>query len=318
MYVTDYGNMHLNGGTQNLLRYSFTATTVGGVTTMGAPTADPYPGMSGANFMSGLEGITGTADSVLAATTTGLVRYSAISGTSSTINVTLSGSAYTFSGAAGMATDGTYLYVAEETNGKVDKIQLSTGAIVGQFTMSGAHDIAIAPDGLLYVAGYSSTHGILVLNPTTMAQVGSVAFIANGADGTGTISRPTGLSFTGTATSYTLYAESNVLAQNTDKIGIFTITNATGNTSGTPVLGTTTFKTPGDLSFTFGNAIGPDGNLYIADLGDGSGTSMQGVTDGVYEYNVTSATTGIYLAGIIRQHQAYQARRLPRRIMVFL
>jgi hypothetical protein len=196
-----------------------------------------------------------------------------------------------------MATDGTYLYVAEQGHNVIDKIQLSTGAIVAQYSLSGAHDVALAPDGLLYAAGYLGNAGIIVINPTTMTQVGSVPLIANGADGTGTISRPTGLSFTGTATNYTLYAQSNVQAQNTGKIGIFTITNSLGTTSGTPALGTTTFITPGNLSFTFGNNIGPDGNLYIADLGDGSGTSMEGVTDGVYEYNITSDTTGTYLAG---------------------
>ena len=56
-------------------------------------------------------------------------------------------------------------------------------------------------------------------------------------------------------------------------------------------------------AFTFGNNIGPDGNVYIAALGGASGRAgNSGYTDGVYKFdtsitNPTSAAVSLAIAG---------------------
>ena len=50
----------------------------------------------------------------------------------------------------------------------------------------------------------------------------------------------------------------------------------------------TSLTSSSGLHFTFGNNIGPDGNLYIAALGGASGRGgNSGYTDGVYQFNTT-------------------------------
>jgi hypothetical protein len=55
------------------------------------------------------------------------------------------------------------------------------------------------------------------------------------------------------------------------------------------------------LHFTFGNNIGPDGNLYIADLGGGGGAGLAAVSaghvDGIYKFDTTTHTVSLVIAG---------------------
>jgi hypothetical protein len=54
------------------------------------------------------------------------------------------------------------------------------------------------------------------------------------------------------------------------------------------------------LHFTFGNNLGPDGNIYIADLGGGGNGSFNvssGYIDGVYEFNPTTQSVSRFIQG---------------------
>jgi hypothetical protein len=110
--------------------------------------------------------------------------------------------------------------------------------------------------------------------------------------------RPSGLSV---AADGSLYVQDNNKA-GPDSVLHFILSGASGSQTATydatkSYIGSTTNNA---LEFTFGNAIGPDGNLYIADLGGGGAglfSTRSGFVDGIYELNTATQAVSQVIAG---------------------
>jgi len=298
LYVTDYGagtDDPAVGG--NMDRYQFTynsgTNTITNFTPYGAG-----GNTSNAVFITGgiKEGVQGTDNDIIAVATGGasLNRYNFSGSEIGSIAVTLNGSPYTFNtvGNIVLSPDGQYVYVPEQGAGLIDKVSLATGAIVAQVNFPGAHDLLLV-NGTLYAAAYSGyttgvSDGIWTFN-TSLASAHQM--VLGTAFGSAT---PTGMSFSGT----TLYVNGNIPPTSP---GDATVANSVfefniptpGGTAATLI----NSYSSSNLSFIFGNSLGPDGNLYIAGLGGASGRTDDGYTDGVYEFNTTSNAVSLLVGG---------------------
>jgi len=188
-----------------------------------------------------------------------------------------------------ITSDGKFMYAPLETAGYVVKVDLTNGAIVASFQLTGAHDIAIAANGDVYAADYSSgPKKVIHLTDNLLFENNLITSVASNING-GNF-RPTGLSV---ASDGSLYVDNNtaggcdsVLHYNLSGSGsalaaaLDTSTSYIGNCS----------SSNNALEFTFGNNIGPDGDLYIAALGGGGtgGFSTKvSYVDGIYKFDIT-------------------------------
>jgi hypothetical protein len=304
LYVSDY-----KAATLDRYRYNYhqATNTIDNIIAFGT-----NGNTSNAVFITGniKEGLQGTLNDIIVVNSGGatLTRYDLNGNSINTINVqNANGSVHTLRGIGNVliTQDGKYLYAPEETGSLIDKIDLATGKIVAFASFTGAHDLAISPDGsTIYAAAYNNSaadsKGVYAyssdLNPATRKQV--IAFNDNGLNG------PSGMSV---ASDGSLYIQQNVhtsggVGGGPDGIYHYKITgsgvNVTANFDAPSSL-----KTSANLHFTFGNNIGPDGNVYIAALGGASGRSgNSSYTDGVYKFdtsitNPTSTAVSLFIAG---------------------
>jgi hypothetical protein len=194
--------------------------------------------------------------------------------------------------------DGKYMYAPLETANAIVKIDLSNGNIVASYAFTGAHDVAIAANGNIYAANYASgSASVIVLN----SNLGFVQTLISGnpsGAGITTAFRPSGLSV---ASDGSLYVQDNSQG-GPDSVLHYSLSGALGSQVATydatkSYIGSSTKNA---LEFTFGNNIGPDGNLYIADLG-GGGSGSFGVTggfvDGIYALNTVTDAVSRVIAG---------------------
>ncbi len=290
IYITDYAS-------GNLLRYSFTyvSGSITNVTPDGAP--GNLGGPNSAVLISGSikEGIQGTHNDIIVvgghagSSATKLTRYDLNGNEIGQIALThfLSGSWVTYdmneTGNCIITPDGKYMYAPEQNGGVIDKFDLATGHLVGQVAQSGAHDVVLSADGTtLYGASYS-TGGIGVKAYSTAGFVnggytGPVTQVI-AADDHG-LSNPSGMSISGN----TLYINQNQHGDSGNGVWEYTISSDLSLTYSHSV-------TSPDLNFIFGSSVGPDGNLYIAALGDAANTGGSATpVDGIYKYNTTTHT----------------------------
>lgn len=286
LYVSDYK-------AANLDRYSYTynssTNTISNITPAG------YGGnTSNATFITGgiKEGLQGTHNDIIIVNTGGasLTRYDMNGNAIGTINVKNGdGTAHTFSGIGNVVIthDGKYLYAPEESGNKIDKIDLATGKIVASIAFAGAHDLAIAADGTLYAASYSQNNGVFVLPSDLSSKTLLIAPSDNG------LTSASGISV---ASDGSLYIQKN---QGSGPDGVYHYLISGSGTSATATFDAGSSLTSSSaLHFTFGNNIGPDGNLYIAALGGASGRSGNTTyTDGVYMFNTSTLAVSRVIDG---------------------
>ena len=254
------------------------------------------------------EGLQGTLNDIIVVNTGGnsLTRYDLDGNTIGTINVkNADNSSHTFSGIGNVVItrDGKYLYAPEESGNRINKVDLATGKIVAFTGFTGAHDLAIAADGTIYASAYnkndSTSQGVFVLPSDLSSKTQLIAFNDNGLNG------PCGMSV---ASDGSLYIQQNVhnnstnVAGGPDGVYHYKLTGS-GIAATAAFDATTSLTSAASLHFTFGNNIGPDGNIYIAALGGASGRGGNvGYTDGIYKLdtsvaNPTSAAVSLSIAG---------------------
>ena len=194
--------------------------------------------------------------------------------------------------------NGTYMYAPLESAGYVVKVDLASGAIVASVQLTGAHDVAIAANGDVYAADYSSgPRKVIHLTDNLVFENNLITSVISTING-GTF-RPSGLSV---ASDGSLYVQNNTSGGGCDSVLHYTFTGSgTGLTAALDQAGSyigATGTTAGSctsknaLEFTFGNNIGPDGDLYIAALGGGGhifGTRA-GYVDGIYKFDIAGGT----------------------------
>ncbi len=196
-----------------------------------------------------------------------------------------------------VTSDGKYLYAPLETAGAVIKIDLATGNVVASVQFAGAHDVAIDATGNVYAANYSNGSASVILLDSNLNKLQTVITLAS--SGAGSSFRPSGLSI---ALDGSLYVQNN-LKDGPDSVLHYTISGSAGTETATldtskSYIGSTTNNL---LEFTFGNNIGPDGNVYIAALGGGGAGnpfgSPTGYVNGIYEFDPTTQTVSLSIAG---------------------
>lgn len=185
--------------------------------------------------------------------------------------------------------DGRYVYAPLEKANAIVKIDLTNGSIVASYAFTGAHDVALAANGTVYAANYASGSAQLIaldgnLNPL------AVLASANPAGVSGSF-RPTGISV---AADGSLYVDDNTVG-GSDSILHYTLSGSGAALAATfdsshSYIGSATNNA---LEFTFGNNIGPDGEVYVAALGGGGAggfSTRSGYVDGLYAFDPTAGT----------------------------
>jgi hypothetical protein len=319
LYVSDYGN-------SNLDRYQYTFDTTTNKIT--AIAVDGYNNSTtSAVLISGniKEGVEGTANDLIIVggtrgATTSITRYYLDGQFLGTIPVNFS--AYNGGnpgiGNVVVTPDGKYMYAPLEAASAIVKISLATGAIVSSIPFASAHDIAIASyntttgAAVLYASNYSATSPSVVViadnGTNTSSSLTQTQTLISNATLTSSVhglsaQRPTGLTV---ASDGSLYVNMNNSSQSgPDGVEHYTITGIGTSTltANYDALGSLISNT--SLHFTFGNNLGPDGNLYIAALGGGNGSFQTGkgqgnvgYTDGVYEFNTSTNTITNSITGL--------------------
>jgi len=302
LYVADYGLSVMD-------RYQYTYDTTSGAITsitpdgIGGNTTNAY--FLGNSNLPIKEGVQGTNDDLIVVVgphgsqQTTLQRFT-LSGTYiGTIPVNFS--AYNGGnvgiGNVAITADGKYEYAPLETANAIVKIDLANGNIVDSFSFTGAHDVAIAPNGDVYAADYAASGAkVIRLN----ANLGFIQNVVTSAPAGAGAFRPTGLSF---AADGSLYVDNN---DNTttgyDSVLHYTLSNSGGNVTANYDSTKSYIGSSGNnaLQFTFGNNIGPDGNVYIAALGGGGGGNFgvqSGYVDGIYKFNTSNDSVSQFIQG---------------------
>ncbi|HEV3201704.1 MAG TPA: PEP-CTERM sorting domain-containing protein [Bryobacteraceae bacterium] len=201
-------------------------------------------------------------------------------------------------GNVAITADGKYEYAPLETANAIVKIDLKTGNIVASFGFSGAHDVAIAANGDVYAADYAAGGAkIIRLDSNLIYKQDLVTSIPTGVVAS---FRPSGLTV---APDGSLYAQNNDNTLNgNDSVFHYTFSNSGGTLTANfdstkSYIGSASNKA---LQFTFGNNLGPDGNLYIAALGGGGSGSFNiqsGYIDGIYKFDTSTAGVSQFIAG---------------------
>jgi hypothetical protein len=310
LYVTDY-----KAATLNRYRYDYhqATNTIDNILPYGV-----NGNTSSSVFVSSTikEGLQGTKNDIIVVNSGGstLTRYDLNGAIIGTINVkNANGTAYTLRGIGNVVItqDGNYLYAPEEAGNRIDKIDLATGKIVAFTSFTGAHDLALAADGTIYASAYNNadttntsanTQGVFAL-PSDLS---SRKQIIGPAPTTGNPLSPnnlnglTGPSGISVASDGSLYIQQNVhnngAGTGGGPDGVYHYSTSGSGTGTTAAFVKSTFDP--SLHFTFGNNIGPDGNLYIAALGGASGRGgNDGYTEGVYKFDTSNFGVSLAIAG---------------------
>ncbi len=301
LYVADYGKSVLD-------RYQYTydqtlnsITSIGPYGIGGNTTSAFFLGGSSMPIKEGLQGTSNDLITVIGAhgsTATTLERV-ALDGTLIGA-IPVDFSAYNGGnvgiGNVAITADGRYMYAPLETGNAIVKIDLTNGAIVASYAFASAHDVAIAANGDVYAADYAAgSPKVIRLDSNLVYQQDLVTALPAGV--TGSFS-PTGISV---AADGSIYVDNNTRT-GSDSVLHYTFTGSAGtltahyDSPGSYVGNTSTYG----LDFTFGNNIGPDGNLYIAALGGGgSGTFSvkNGYVDGIYQLNTSNESVSQFVQG---------------------
>ncbi len=290
LYVSDYGKSELD-------RYQYTydknTNTVTSITPYGI-----NGNTSNAYFLGGgsapvKEGIHGTNTDIIlvggshGSAATVLSRYTFDGKLIGTIPVNFS--AYNGGnvgiGNALVTSDGKYMYAPLEAGNAVVKISLANGAIVNSFAFTGAHDVALAANGDVYVANYNASGAKVIRLDANLGNAQNLVTSSN-YGGTGGF-RPSGLSV---AADGSLYVNNNTRG-GYDSVLHYTLSGSTATYDSTKsYIGSSTNNS---LEFTFGSDIGPDGKVYIAALGGGGNNGFNtraGYQDGIYALNPLTQT----------------------------
>lgn len=303
LYVADYG-------TSVMERYQYTYDkTVGVITSItpngiGGSTTNAY-------FLGGptspiKEGVQGTANDMIVvvgphgSTQTTLQRFT-ISGTyigTIPVDFTPFNGGNIGIGNVAITPDGKYEYAPLETAGKIVKIDLANGNIVATADFAGAHDVAIAANGDVYAADYNAAGAKVIRLDANL--VFKQNLVTTAPTGVTAAFRPTGLTL---AADGSLYVQNNdnTLAGN-DSVFHYTFTNNLGTLTANfdPTKSYIGSASNNALQFTFGNNLGPDGNIYIAVLGGGGSGSFNiqsGFIDGIYKFDTTNASVSRFIQG---------------------
>jgi hypothetical protein len=201
-------------------------------------------------------------------------------------------------GNVAITADGKYEYAPLETANAIVKIDLANGNIVASYSFPGAHDVAIAANGDVYAADYSAaTPKIIRLDSNLVYKQDLVTSVPAGVAAS---FHPTGLTV---APDGSLYVENNDNTLNgSDSVFHYTFSN-NGTTLTATFDPTTSYvgsASNNALQFTFGNNLGPDGNLYIAALGGGGSGNFNiqsGYTDGIYKFDPSNQSVSQFIQG---------------------
>jgi hypothetical protein len=301
LYVADYGKSVLD-------RYQYTFDeTLGAITSV-----SPY-GIGGnttnAYFLGSVnspikEGLQGTSNDLIAvvgahgSTQTTLERFTLDGTLIGTIPVNFS--AYNGGnvgvGNVAITADGKYMYAPLETANAIVKIDLTNGNIVASYSFAGAHDVAIAANGDVYASNYNgTTPEVIRLNSNLVFQQNLVTGLPGGVTGS---FHPTGIAV---APDGSIYIDNNTKTE-TDSVLHYSFTDNAGILTPTydPATSYIGSNTNDALDFSFGNNIGPDGNLYIADLGGGGSGSFgvaPGYIDSIDEFDPITGAVSQFIAG---------------------
>lgn len=192
----------------------------------------------------------------------------------------------TFGGIGNLAltNDAKFVYVPDEANNTLYRIDVATGAVLSSVAMTGVHDVQIGADGFIYATAYSGNSGVRRYT----ADLGSFAqIVAPGANG---LTRPAGVVVSGS----NLYVALNSTTQ-PSKIYRYVL-------DGNNAAAFDTTVTSSLLSFSFGMEKAADGNLYIAVPGSfiGAGGPNQIVKvdlTGTGTFSASSATVALTYPG---------------------
>ncbi len=288
LYVSDYSRSDLD-------RYQFSYNAATGARTTGFTPYGYGGNTSDATFITGgiKEGLQGTANDIIVVGTNGaiLTRYD-LNG-NKIGDITISGypsgvTALQGIGNVAITSDGKFMYAPDETAGYIYKINLITGHIDNFVAFTGVHDVAIGSDGTVYAAGYTTTTGVNIYSANLSLYKNLIP--------NATMIKPTGISLTTDTNGNTTGAY--IMSQNTsgsngpDSVYKYSFTG-TGSGEIETLISNNAFA---NLRFSFGNAIGPDGNVYSAELGAVFGTNT-GYTGGVYMFNTTALTSTSVING---------------------
>ncbi len=301
LYVADYGKSLLD---RYQYTYDQTTHTITGVTPDGLGGNTTNAAFLGNANTPIKEGIQGTSDDLIvvvgahSSTATTLQRYT-LDGTyigTIPVNFAAINNGNVGIGNVAITADGKYEYAPLETANEIIKIDLTNGNIVDTYAFTAAHDVAIAANGDVYAANYSATGAEVIRldsnlnfiqNLVTTAPAGITGF------------RPTGLAIS--TTDGSIYVQDNTSGGD-DSVLHYTLTNNAGTLTANYQAASSYVGSASNhaLEFTFGNNLGPDGNLYIAALG-GGGTggfsTRKPYTDGIYEFNPTTDSVSQFIAG---------------------
>ncbi|MCW3054088.1 MAG: hypothetical protein JWN14_3258, partial [Chthonomonadales bacterium] len=284
LYVSDYGSQLLDRFSYD---YHSTTNSISNILPAGYGGDTTNAAFIAGNIQSGIQG-TGNDIIVVINNGASLARYDLEGNLIGTINVTNNdNSPHTFNsiGSIVITHDGKFLYAPDAGNNAINKIDLATGKIVNSTAFTGAHDIAINPTtGTIYAAAYNSADpgsvGVWAL-PSDLSSKTQLITTAGG------LTSPTGITV---AADGSLYIQQNVHTISPDVAGgpdgVYHYTLSNGSAGATATFDAThSLTSSASLHSTFGNSIGPDGNIYIAALGGGSGSGgNSGYTDGLYKF----------------------------------
>lgn len=303
LFVTDYGQ-------SELFRYAYTfdqtTKTITAITPDGIGNNKSNAYFLGSASDPVKEGIHGTANDLI------VVGGTHGSGVTTISRYTLDGtfigaipidfSAYN-NGTVGIGnvlvtSDGNYMYAPLETAGYVVKVDLANGKIVSSFQFAGAHDVAIAANGDVYVSNYNAANAsVIVLDANLTAGSKHTLITAAGSGVSGSF-RPSGLTV---ASDGTLYVNNNIRGGPDSLLHYDIAGKGAGLTAtldkATSYIGSATNNA---LEFTFGNNVGPDGLVYIAALGGGGSGSFsvtKGYADGIYAFNPVTDAMALAIRG---------------------
>jgi len=305
LYASDYGSQLLDRFSYDYHAATNTITNILPAGYVGDPTSAAFiPG----GIQSGFQG---TGNDIIVVTDNGasLTRYDLNGNIIGTINVTNpdnSPHAFNSIGSIVITQDGKFLYAPDAGNNVINKIDLVSGKIVNSTAFTGAHDLAINPTtGTIYASAYNSADpgsmGVWAL-PSDLSSKTQLITTAGG------LTSPTGIIV---AADGSLYIQQNVHTVSPDVAGgpdgVYHYTLSNGSASAAATFDATHSLTSStSLHSTFGNAIGPDGNIYIAALGGGSGSGGNtNYTDGIYKFDPTALTVSNFIAGKIEGLTAF-------------
>lgn len=320
-FAADYGS-------KDLLEYS--ASIVGGqeVLTHATPIATFSPPSGG----SITEGVSGTLNTVLTIdqTSSGSYEIARYSNSGTFINY-VGGGSTTFKGVGSFAVtnDAQTMYVADQSGNELYEVSLKTGAELNKVSLNQVHDVAILKSGQVIAEDLGG--GIEEYNPDLSGATNLIAIGAQGAaepsSGAGNLQGNNQYGFaidpSGNIWTVTDNRSTGAPLQINDESGTvyefsstgqflnsWTLTNISGtlamqhdyvnNSTNLPNIDNAA-NNPYAVG-TFGISFGPDGNLYLADiggvvLGDNPATGDINGGNNVGEFNTTTDQFSVFIQG---------------------